>query len=182
LVRLFPRLPVEEEGRLQDARLRENFIERLFAHARFRELLRSGPRPGDLVRFHSAQKLTLLSHSPQRYRHLGRLVASLGQRPFEEVLAEYEQLYSDTLRVLATRGRHANVLQHIQGFLKKALPSNHRAELVEQIDDYRHGLVPLVVPITLLRHHLRFHEMDPWILEQTYLNPYPKELMLRNHV
>ena len=178
----FPLLPVEEEGRLHDAHLRENFIERLFAHERWKRFLREDPTPAGLVQFHTGQKLTLMAHSPAHYRNLGRLVADLRRQPFESLLQDYKSGFFEGLGKIASRGRHVNVLQHVLGFLKQKLPAEHKAEMTELIEDYRHGLVPLVVPVTLLRHHLRFHDVDPWILQQSYLRPYPKELMLRNHV
>jgi len=182
LAERLPLLPLEEEGRLNDPGLRENFIERLFAHERWMRLLREDPTPGGLVRFHTAHKLTVLSHSPNHYRRLGRLVAEAGDRPWKELCHDYAHLLGEALRVQATRGRHANTLQHVMGFLKELIDAGDKAELVTAIDDYRRGLVPLVVPITLLRHHLRRREVDDWIHRQVYLNPYPRELMLRNHV
>jgi uncharacterized protein YbgA (DUF1722 family)/uncharacterized protein YbbK (DUF523 family) len=181
LVERWPLLPVEEEGRLNDARLRENFIERVFAYYRWRQLLQDRPRTRDLVQFHANHKMTLLSHSPQHYRELGRLVAGAGRRRLEKVLAEYGEGFMHALRLKATPRKHANVLYHLLGFLKKLLDAEDRAELVDRIEAYRKGLVPLVVPLTLLAHHFRRHPTD-WVAEQTYLNPYPAELMLRNHV
>jgi uncharacterized protein YbgA (DUF1722 family) len=182
LTRHFPLLPVEEEGRLHDAGLRENFFERLFAQERLKRFLRDGPSPGSLVRFHTTLKLTLMAHSPAHYRSMGRLVAGAGNQSFPLLLEQYQQEFSEALCKLATPGRHVNVLHHILGFLKKDLPAGHKAELVEIIEDYRRGLVPLIVPVTLIKHHLRFHDVPEWISQQSYLNPYPKELMLRNHV
>lgn len=175
----YPLLPVEEEGRLNDPVLRENFLERVFAHRRWREFLAGDPGPGDLVGFHAANKMTLLSHHPQKYRELGRLVAEAGRR--RSVVNEYGAAYMDVLRHRATRSRHRNVLQHLMGHLKKVLDSGDRRELAEIVDSYGRGEVPLIVPLTLLRHHFRRHGTD-WVLGQTYLDPYPAELMLRNHV
>lgn len=181
LMQRLPLLPVEEEGRLHDPALRENFIERVFAYRRLRALRRSKPKPRDLVEFHTQHKLALSAHSPELYRRLGRLVAQAGARPMSGLLDDYAALYMEALRTLATRKKHADVLFHLLGHLKRALDSDDRAELVETIDSYREGLVPLVVPLTLLRHHFRRHPSD-WVLAQTYLEPYPAELMLRNHV
>jgi len=178
----FPYTPVEEEGRLHDLPLRENFIERIFAHARWTQLLAEDPTPGGLVRFHSSVKLALMAHSPAHYQELGRLVARAGVLPWDELVAEYYAGYMTGLRKLATRGRHVNVLQHTMGYLKDALPSEDKQELLSLFEDYRQGLVPLIVPITLLKHHLARHDVPDWVHIQTYLNPYPKELMLRNHV
>ncbi|HEY6105567.1 MAG TPA: DUF523 and DUF1722 domain-containing protein [Anaeromyxobacteraceae bacterium] len=175
-----PLLPVEEEGRLNDPRLRENFIERVFAYRRLKDLLGSRWTVGDLVRFHTAEKLLVLAHDPAAYRALGRLVAAAKGRPRAEVAREYGQAFMRGLATLATPGKHANVLQHMAGFFKD-LPLEERRELHEAIADFRHGLVPLVLPLTLLRHHVRRHGVA-WLQSQTYLQPHPKELMLRNHV
>jgi uncharacterized protein YbgA (DUF1722 family)/uncharacterized protein YbbK (DUF523 family) len=181
LARRLPGLPVEEDGRLHDAALRENFVERLFAFARWRRFLAPGPRPRDLVAFHARQKYAVLAHSPARYGELGRLVARAGQPPLRETLAAYGELLMRALAVRATRGRHANVLHHLAGYLKRDLPPGDRTELAGVIDDYRRGLTPLVVPITLLGHHVRRLGLTD-LAEQIYLDPHPKELMLRNHV
>lgn len=178
----FPYLPVEEEGRLHDLPLRENFIERLFAHARWLCLLDEDPTPGGLVRFHSSVKLALMAHSPAHYQELGRLVAKAGTLPWDELVDRYYAGYMTGMNVLATRGRHVNVLQHLMGYLKDDLSSEDKQELLSLFEDYREGLVPLVVPVTLLKHHLARHNVPDWVHIQTYLNPYPKELMLRNHV
>lgn len=178
----FPLLPVEEEGRLHDMDLRENFIERIFAYYRWTEMLDREPTPGDLVKFHSAHKLTLMAHSPKHYTEMGRLVARAGTEPWEELTARYGAMLMEGLGVMATRGKHVNVLQHLMGFLKSTLSSEDKAELLGLIEDYRQGLLPLIVPLTLLKHHLNRYPVPEWVHEQVYLNPYPKELMLRNHV
>lgn len=181
LMQRFPLLPVEEEGRLQDMPLRENFIERVFAYYRWRQFLALSPSPRDLICFHTRHKLTLLAHSRRHYQALGRLVATAGDRPMAELAAEYGTLLMTGLKVSATRKKHADVLSHLQGHLKKDLDATDKEELVTCIETYRQGLVPLVVPLTLLNHHFRRHP-KPWVMEQTYLQPYPAELMLRNHV
>jgi uncharacterized protein YbgA (DUF1722 family)/uncharacterized protein YbbK (DUF523 family) len=181
LMTRYPLLPVEEEGRLNDPILRENFIERAFAYRRWTEFLASRPGPGDLVAFHTSVKLSLLSHHPEKYRAMGRLVANAGDGDLDALLAEYGAAFMDVLRHRATRRRHTNVLHHLLGHLKRDLDADDRAEIVELIDRYRTGSVPLIVPITLLRHHFRRYGTD-WVRSQTYLDPYPDELMLRNHV
>lgn len=181
LIERFPLLPAEEEGRLRDARLRENFVERVFAAYRWNQFVESRPRARDLVRFHTGQKLTLLSHSAGHYRKLGQLVARAGKTPMNRLLGEYEALFAEALAVKATPRKHANVLYHLMGQLKKQLDAGDKAELVESIEAYRQGRVPLVVPLTLFQHHFRRHAV-PWVQEQVYLNPYPAELMLRNQV
>ena len=178
LLARFGSLPIEEEGRLRDSGIRENFIERLFCRHRWREFIGSGPRLRELVEFHTRHKLTLSAHSDPHYRKLGRLVAGTGGGKLREVLEDYERLFTAALRVRATPGKHANVLNHIFGHLKHHLDPGDKAEVTGQIENYRKGLVPLVVPLTLLAHHLRRHPA-PWLQEQVYLHPYPAELMLR---
>jgi uncharacterized protein YbgA (DUF1722 family)/uncharacterized protein YbbK (DUF523 family) len=181
LARRLPMLPLEEEGRLNDPSLRENFIERVFAAARWRAFVARRPRPRDLVAFHAAEKFAILAHSPARYGEMGRLVAKVGGTLTGETLDQYGRLLGQARASRATRGRHTNVLQHLAGFFKRQLADDERAELAEVIEDYRGGFVPLVVPITLIRHHVRRFGLA-YLADQTYLNPHPKELMLRNHV
>lgn len=176
-----PLLPVEEEGRLHDARLRENWIERVFAYRRLRVLFAGSWRRGDLVRFHTAHKLQLLAHSPSDYRALGRLVAdakAIGRRELRE---GYESGFMKALSHMATPRRHVNVLEHALGHLRGRLEPWARTSLREVIHDYGRGLVPLIVPITLLRHHVEGLGVD-YLAGQVYLEPHPSELMLRNHV
>jgi uncharacterized protein YbgA (DUF1722 family) len=189
LLERLPMLPVEEEGRLRDPALRESFVERLFAHARFRAAVAAGMGRGELVRFHARHKLALLAHSPDGYRRLGRLVGTLGRARGRAGIAAAVEAYGRglmaSLAVPTRRGRHANVLQHAVGFLRDRLEPADREELAAVVRDYQRGLVPLVVPQTLLRHHVRRHAGArgvAWLAEQTYLDPDPKELMLRNHV
>jgi uncharacterized protein YbgA (DUF1722 family) len=176
----FPLLPVEEEGRLNDPPLRENFIVRVFAYRRVRDLFHGRWTVGGLVRFHAAEKLLLMAHDVEAYRSLGRLVASAKGRPRADVAREYAEGLLRGLGRPATVKRHANVLQHMAGFLRDLADPEDRREIEGVIDDYRAGLVPLVVPISLFRHHVRRFRV-PWLQEQTYLEPHPKELMLRNH-
>ena len=178
----FPLLPLEEEGRLNDPPLRENFIERIFAYYRWMEMLKNEPTPGGLVRFHTAHKLTLMAHSIKHYQDLGRLVAQAGALPWEELIATYGAKFMEGLALLGTRRKHVNVLQHLMGYLKKDLSPDDKQELLALIEDYRNELVPLIVPLTLLQHHLRRYPVPDWVHQQVYLIPYPKELMLRNHV
>jgi len=181
LMDAYPNLPVEDEGRLNDAKLRENFIERVFAYQRLCGLFRSRWTRGQVVAFHSAHKLQLMAHSTVAYRELGRLVADLKQIPRAAFREQYESGFMAALSHVATRGRNANVLQHAAGHLKTKLDSASRTELAELIHDYRKGLVPLVVPVTLMGHFVRIHEID-YLQGQVFLEPHPKELMLRNHV
>ena len=176
-----PLLPVEEEGRLTDAGIRESFIERVFGAARWQAFAASRPRARDLVAFHAAHKFAILAHSPREYSELGRLVAGAGPRLGVETLQTYATRFAQALAIRATRARHVNVLQHLAGFLKRELGDDERAELGEVIAEYRRGLVPLVVPLTLLKHHVRRLGLA-YLADQVYLDPHPKELMLRNHV
>ncbi len=180
LMRQRPTLPVEEEGRLNDARLRDNFIERVFAFHRLQRLWRSPWKLRDLIAFHTNEKMALLAHSTVGYRELGRLVAAAKGVPRETLRGRYEAAFMDVLGKLATPGRQANVLEHMMGHLE-ALDAGSRAELAALIEDHRKGLVPLIVPITLLRHHVRQQNVT-YLLGQSYLEPHPKELMLRNRV
>jgi uncharacterized protein YbgA (DUF1722 family)/uncharacterized protein YbbK (DUF523 family) len=176
-----PNLPVEEEGRLSDPRLRENFVERVFAYRRLRDLFGGRWSVGALVRFHTAHKLVLLAHATTAYQALGRLVARAAGLPRAELRARYESGFMQALSIVATPRRHANVLLHMAGYFKTTLDEGSRHELLGAIEDYRQGLVPLIVPITLVRHHVR-HLGVPYLAGQVYLDPSPKELMLRNHV
>jgi len=181
LLRRLPHLPVEEEGRLSDPRIRDNFVERVFAYRRLRDLFSGRWTTGALVGFHTAHKLVLLSHSPKAYAELGRLVAGASSLPRAEVRRRYEPAFMDALRVIATPRRHVNVLHHMLGYFKNTLDAGSRGELLASIEDYGRGLVPLVVPITLFRHHVRALKVA-YLAGQVYLEPHPKELMLRNHV
>ncbi|QBQ56461.1 DUF1722 domain-containing protein [Nitrosococcus wardiae] len=174
-----PWLPVEEEGRLNDPVLRENFFERVFVHYRWRQMQAEGMTPATLVEFHSRHKFAVMAHSQAAYRRLGRLVAKAGSEPIETLATAYEAELMSALKKCATRRGHANVLMHLLGFLRTQLDKEDRAELLESIENYRLGLVPLVVPITLLKHHFRRHP-NPYVNKQYYLNPHPPELMLRN--
>ncbi|HET7695987.1 MAG TPA: DUF523 and DUF1722 domain-containing protein [Vicinamibacterales bacterium] len=181
LAAAFPALPIEEEGRLQDPVLRENFIERVFACDRLRTLFDGRWTLSDLIGFHTAHKMALLAHSTSAYHELGRLVAAAKGVPRGELRRRYEALFMKTLARPATPARHTNVLRHMAGHLKKLLDDGSRRELGECIEEYRRELVPLIVPLTLLRHHVRAHGVA-YLAGQTYLEPHPRELMLRNHV
>lgn len=177
----FPLLPVEEDGRLHDPRLRENFIETIFVLKRWREALALGVKRRVLVDFHTRHKLLLLSHSPEIYRQLGKLVAA-GAGGEEQVLFEsYLALLIKGLRLQATVAKHVNVLQHVLGYFKKQLSSDEKQETLQVIEDYRTLRIPLIVPITLLNHFVRKYD-QPYLQQQVYLNPHPLELQLRNHV
>jgi uncharacterized protein YbgA (DUF1722 family) len=181
LLEAFPALPVEEEGRLCDPVLRENFIERLFAYDRLRALFDGRWTHGSLVAFHTAHKMALLAHATKAYHELGRLVAEGKSLARGELQRRYESGFMTTLARPATVKRHTNVLMHMAGHLKAKVDAASRQELLASIEEYRRGLVPLVVPLTLLGHHVRAQAID-YLAGQTYLEPHPRELMLRNHV
>jgi uncharacterized protein YbgA (DUF1722 family)/uncharacterized protein YbbK (DUF523 family) len=181
LVERFGNLPIEEEGRLCDPRLRENWIERVFAYRRLQALWAKRWRIADLAAFHTSHKLVLLAHSPQAYRELGALVAAAKRWPRDELRGRYEREFMAALKKLATRGRHANVLQHMLGHFRRRLDPRARRELAGSIEDYRRGFVPVVVPITLISHYVRLLDVE-YLKGQVYLSPHPKELSLHNHV
>lgn len=181
LMRRFPDLPVEEDGRLNDPRLRETFVERVFAYRRARTLFASPWTMGSLVAFHAREKLLLMAHHRPAYQELGRLVATAKGRDRQEVGSEYQRIFMAGLARIGTPRKHTNVLQHIAGYFKRTLDDDDRREMHDVIDAYWRGQVPLIVPITLLRHHVRRIGV-PYLAEQTYLSPHPRELMLRNHV
>jgi uncharacterized protein YbgA (DUF1722 family)/uncharacterized protein YbbK (DUF523 family) len=177
----FPLLPVEDEGRLHDSKLRENFVESLFVMKRWRELLLQGANPGKVVAFHTRHKLLMLSHSPRHYQALGKLVAQGKTMPQEGLLAGYQTLLLEGLQLKPTSKKNTNVLQHLLGYFKKQLAADEKQELLEIIETYRSGHIPLIVPITLVNHYVRkYHQ--PYLNEQYYLHPHPVELQLRNHV
>jgi uncharacterized protein YbgA (DUF1722 family) len=172
LLARFPQLPVEEEGRLSDPRLRDNFIERVFAFRRLRDMFESRWTLGEVVRFHTAHKLVLLAHSTQAYTDLGRLVAGATWLERSSLRARYTTGFMNALTTIATRRRHTNVLQHMAGYFKKTLDATSRAELSAAIEDYRRGLIPRAVPMTLIRHHVRVQDVQ-YLATQVYLAPQP---------
>lgn len=180
LTERWPALPVEEEGRLNDPKLRENFIERVFARNRWRALVRRGLTRRRLVDFHTAHKLLIRAHNESAYRRVGRLVGSAGTVTDRELFAAYEEEFQGALRTKATTKKHVNVLQHALGYLKTVLDAVEKRETLASIEDFRRGLLPLIVPLTLLRYNIRRHEVE-YLAGQLYFDPHPKELMLRNH-
>jgi len=174
-------LPIEEEGRLNDPRLRENFIERVFCRNRWRTLVDRGLTRRRLIEFHTAHKLLLLAHNQAGYRRLGVLVSNAGKIPDRELFASYEQELQRVMTTCATAKKHVNVLQHALGHMKKFLDNNEKREILTSIEDYGAGTIPLVVPMTVLRFGIRKHNIA-YLAGQLYFDPHPKELMLRNHV
>jgi uncharacterized protein YbgA (DUF1722 family)/uncharacterized protein YbbK (DUF523 family) len=181
LLERFPCLPVEEEGRLHDPRLRENWITRVFAYHRLQRLWSDRWKIGHLVAFHADHKFLLLAHSPKIFQELGRLIAAAKDVPRNELQARYESQFMTALAKVATPARNANVLGRILGFFRKELDRACRTELLGLIEDYRRGIVPLVVPLTLVAHYVRILSID-YLRNQVFLNPHPRELALRNHV
>lgn len=181
LMKAMPWLPVEEEGRLNDPMLRENFIERVFVYYRWQRMIAEGLTVSSLMAFHQRHKFILLAHDEQEYRKLGPLIASVNRDNIQELSSEYLLRMMNSLKARSSRKRHTNVLMHVMGFLKTKIDSDDKQEMIEVMDSYRLGKVPLIVPVTLMKHHLRRFP-DDYISSQYYMNPYPEELMLRNSI
>ena len=177
----YPLLPVEEEGRLNDPSLRENFVERVFAYRRLRRAFRPRWTPGQIVGFHTREKMMVRAHDEAGYRALGRLVADVGRIPRSAFAAQYQEQFMAAMGRKTTTKKHTNVLMHILGFFKAIEDETARRDLHGAIEDYRTGLVPRIVPLTLIRYLAERHEVT-LLTEQSYLSPHPKELMLLNHV
>ncbi len=179
-VRHFKLLPVIDDGRLHDMPLRENFLEKVFVFRRWQEFASSERRLGDIVAFHTDLKLQVMSHSPKHYTTLGRLVAGGKKSQTKALMEEYFLTLMDGLRFNATVKKNTNVLLHIAGYFKKRLNAEDKKELLEIIEHYHMGYVPLIVPIIMIRHYVKKFD-EPYLKRQHYLNPHPIELMLRNH-
>ncbi len=177
----FPLLPVEDEGRLHDPNLRENFVERIFTLKRWREVLLRKERRGTLVDFHTQHKLLILSHSSKHYQIMGKLVAQAKEIPLKNLFQQYQNILMEALQLKTTPKKNANVLMHMMGYFKEQLSSDEKQELLEVIDHYRQEYIPLIVPTTLINHYVRKYD-QPYLKQQVYLNPHPLELQLRNHV
>ncbi|MCL1076849.1 DUF1722 domain-containing protein [Parashewanella spongiae] len=181
LIENFPYLPIEEEGRLEDPHLRENFIQRVFIYSRWKAMLQEGVSISKLQKFHANHKYVLMSHNQTKAKKLGNLLSRNENISLHAIADDYLENMMQTLKLVATRKNHSNTLLHIQGYLKKHLDTDDKAELNEVIDDYRNCLLPLIVPITLLRHHFRKYP-NQYITESYYMNPHPSELMLLNKI
>jgi len=177
----YPLLPVEDDGRLHDPKLRENFVERIFTLKRWREVLAKKESRGNLVDFHTQHKLLILSHSPKHYQIMGKLVAKAKEIPLKDLFQQYQAILMEALLLKTTPKKNANVLMHMMGYFKEKLSSDEKQELLEVIDHYRQEYIPLIVPMTLINHYVRKYD-QPYLKQQVYLNPHPLELQLRNHV
>jgi len=180
-MRHFPLIPVEDNGRLHDPKIRENFIERIFTLQRWRRISSGRKRIGDLVDFHTRHKLLILSHNQSHYRFMGKMVAVAKDYPPGELFRIYEAALLEALKHKTTHKKNANVLQHLLGYFKKQISADEKQEMLQVIDQYRTGHVPLVVPITLINHYIRKYK-QPYLSGQFYLQPHPVALQLRNHV
>ena len=178
---LHPDLPVEEDGRLNDPVLRENFLTRVFAYSAWQQLRQEGLTRRGLTDFHSRYKYLLMAHNPVQYKTLGHLLGNMGKNDPQELGPRYFSELMAALKKCATRRTHTNVLQHISGYLKQAISREDKQEVQQLISQYHQGIVPLVVPLTLLKHHFRQHP-DPYIAQQVYLQPHPENLSLRNAI
>ncbi|WP_260295991.1 YbgA family protein [Sedimenticola hydrogenitrophicus] len=181
LMEHYPNLPVEDEGRLNDAVLRENFINRVFVYHHWQQLLGEGLTPARLIDFHARHKYLVMAHSQAAYKRMGRLLANVPKNALPRISETYIQGLMTALQRPVNRKGHTNVLQHIMGYLKRHIDTHDKRVLGESIERYRLGEVPLVVPITLFRHYFRLHP-DPYIARQVYLQPHPEQLGLRNHL
>ena len=177
----FPLIPVEDDGRLNDPMIRENFILQIFTMKRWRDNLARRRSMGSLVDFHTRNKLLILSHSQKHYRLMGKLVAEGKKLPIKELYDQYQLLLMEALKLKSTIRKNGNVLQHLMGYFKKQLTPDEKQELLEIFEQYRNQLVPLIVPITLINHFVRKYD-QPYLKQQTYLNPHPMELKLRTYV
>jgi uncharacterized protein YbgA (DUF1722 family) len=180
VARHFPLLPMEDEARLSDPLIRENFIGRIFSYRRWRDFMASGPDYGRLVEFHTAHKLLLMAHSPGMYRTMGRLVGQCRELPLAELLQRYGELLMKGVALQATPKKNTNVLQHVMGYFKRQLSREEKGELLEAIERYRNGMEPLLVPLTLLVHYVRSYDQQ-YLKGQVYLFPPSAQLMLCNH-
>lgn len=176
----FPDIPVEDEGRLHDPGIRENFIEKIFILQRWKESVRGG-KPASLVDFHARHKYVFMAHSQNKLKELGKIAADAGKEDFESLKEKYYALMLEIIDIKKTVSSNINVLQHIMGYFKNNISSEEKAEMLELIERYRSGFVPLIVPLTLLNHFTRKYK-EPYLEKQWYLNPHPFEIGLLNHV
>lgn len=181
IIKNFPHLPVEEEGRLEDPHIRENFVRRIYIYARWRSMSQAQITLRQLQNFHAQHKYIFMSHNQQKAKDLGVLLADTNVSDINVLAEHYLNEMMSLLKIIATKKNHVNTLHHIQGYLKKHLDAADKEELDNMISDYRNGLLPLIVPITLLRHHFRKFP-NAYITESFYMKPHPGELMLLNKI
>ena len=180
-LKAFPMIPIEDEGRLHDPKIRENFIVRVFCSHRLQLLMKKSFSIGSLLKFHTRHKFLILSHNRKKYDEMGQLVASAKNIKQEELKARYSKLFAEALTYISTPKKNTDVLLHMIGFLKQMLTKEEKMDILSVIEDYRKEILPLVVPVTLIYHQVKKYKIK-YLLDQVYLNPHPKELMLRNHV
>ena len=181
-IKAFPLIPVEDEGRLHDPRIKENFIIKVFSFFRLKnDLLNKNAKSGALVKFHTQHKFLILAHSRKHYQILGKLVAEVKKNPWNRILASYIYSFMEAFSYKSTNKKNTDVLLHMIGYFKKLLSTEDKKDILDAIENYRNELVPLIVPVTLIRHYVRKYDVT-YLQDQVYLNPHPKELMLRNHV
>lgn len=181
LMKRYPLLPVEEEGRLNDPRLRENFILRVFAHHYFRYEVLANMNPHALLQFHSRYKYITLAHNQEGYRRLGKMLSNAGNEDIHTLAQRYFYDFMHILAKPASRKNHANTLLHLLGYLKRDISGKARQDLANVIENYRKGAVNLATPLTMIRHYLNQFGSD-YVRSQRYLEPYPSELGLPNWV
>jgi uncharacterized protein YbgA (DUF1722 family)/uncharacterized protein YbbK (DUF523 family) len=182
LMKCLPNLPVEEEGRMHDPPLRENFVSRLFAYQRWQALVANGVTRAALTTFHAAHKYQMMAHNQTRLRNAGRLLANPDAFASDDELATaYLAEFTQIMQRAPSPRNHSNALQHMVGYFTKELDAQDTAEMTQAIDDYRLGLLPLIVPITLIRHYVRKFDVT-YLQDQVYLFPHPHELMLLNRL
>lgn len=177
----YPLIPVLDEGRLNDPMLRENLIERIYLFSRWQGMVSSGVTAKKLVDFHTRHKLALMAHNVSAYKRLGQLIAQLDKKFIKPQAENYIHELMQAFKLMASNKKVSNVLYHCLGYLKKDITAKDKHELTNQIEQYRQGKLPVIVPITLLKHHF-MHYPNDYMAQQTFLNPYPDELMLRNRI
>ena len=177
----FPHLPVEDDGRLHDPKIRETFIERIFVFKRWREEVSGQSKKiADLIGFHARHKMLIMSHSPEIYRLLGRLTANQEKTEITKLKSDYLELLTKAMSLKTTIKKNVNTIHHLFGYFKKDLSADEKSEFLVLLEQYAQGLVPLIVPVTMINHYVRKYDKG-YLKEQVYLNPHPVELKLRNH-
>lgn len=175
---MYPLMPLEEDGRLNDPLLRDSFIKRVFIYNEWQRLIQKGISPKRLYQFHSRHKFTLLAHCQPTYRMLGPLISGVTEKNIRQISTHYISSLMAALKLTSSRKNNTNVLMHLQGFLKDKLSSGDRAELAKCILDYRNGTQTILSVLTLFKHYLRKHPV-PYVEQQSYLNPYPEKLAIQ---